>query len=592
MQFFALQSSVITSQTEVESLRRLPRPRSTVQFSPRLEALLNEYYNRTDDLLNEMEEEEEENEVEKEKEDQEDQEDQDCPFKDTKLYRSVYIYQHPDKGPKSMRANPESSQIYEEWPWIPIQEASKEGEWGHYAMGSQMDQYTLEIIVNEIFTHPDSCLQTDDPEKATLFYVPFFNSVHFHNGKLFAQDYATTKYAQAMMDAMEYNYQTWEEVFGITSKYWKQHNGADHVSIMTEPLHGFSHPRNKRGHYHYIHSQYQLRNHIVISLEVSTAFVKQYPNCAKKNIVVPYPNPDGRYSNGFYDEEVQELLRKEYPSEDNDNDIWKKENSEEKYRLQYQLFQKHASPHPSEPSSSQQSPLVPPRPFTMYYSGGNHGTCSYMRKSLAKDFQCSPSGKHQQILSSQNKPKFSFAHGMRMSTFCPCPGGDSPSAKRMYDAILAGCIPVILSQDFVWANSLEYDEEHMVQEQPMVVDPESFSLRLDSNQFKESFLSDSCEIVNKDQPPLHTYLEENITSEQLISLRQHLEHAKYIYNFYPLSEDLPINTIKHGIFPTGGAAHALVHALGERAGGARWPACEAELESVGKNPIEPNKFVC
>jgi len=87
---------------------------------------------------------------------------------------------------------------------------------------------------------------------------------------------------------------------------------------------------------------------------------------------------------------------------------------------------------------------------------------------------------------------------------------------------------------------------------------------------------DSCEIANKDQPPLHTYLEENITSEQLISLRQHLEH-----DFYPLSQDFPINTIKHGIFPSGGAAHALVHALGECAGGVRWPACEAELKSVG-----------
>jgi hypothetical protein len=35
---------------------------------------------------------------------------------------------------------------------------------------------------------------------------------------------------------------------------------------------------------------------------------------------------------------------------------------------------------------------------------------------------------------------------MRRSTFGPCGG---PSAKRMFDALLAGSIPVILSHDFV-----------------------------------------------------------------------------------------------------------------------------------------------
>mmetsp|Transcript_5052 Transcript_5052/g.12594 ORF Transcript_5052/g.12594 Transcript_5052/m.12594 type:complete len:132 (-) Transcript_5052:3704-4099(-) len=34
--------------------------------------------------------------------------------------------------------------------------------------------------------------------------------------------------------------------------------------------------------------------------------------------------------------------------------------------------------------------------------------------------------------------------------WAPCPGGDTPSAKRMFGAIQVGCIPVILSADFVW----------------------------------------------------------------------------------------------------------------------------------------------
>lgn len=31
----------------------------------------------------------------------------------------------------------------------------------------------------------------------------------------------------------------------------------------------------------------------------------------------------------------------------------------------------------------------------------------------------------------------------RMSDFCPCPRGDSHTDSRLYDAIRAGCIPVL-----------------------------------------------------------------------------------------------------------------------------------------------------
>lgn len=44
-------------------------------------------------------------------------------------------------------------------------------------------------------------------------------------------------------------------------------------------------------------------------------------------------------------------------------------------------------------------------------------------------------------------------HGFRAATFCPIPVGDSPSSKRMYDVLHFGCIPVVLSDDLVWAFS-------------------------------------------------------------------------------------------------------------------------------------------
>ena len=120
-----------------------------------------------------------------------------CPFRHSKLYRTIYVYEHPERGPLSMRAPSANDTVFEEWPWIPILQNSSEEEYGHFGMATPMDQYTLEIIVNEIFPNPSSCLRTYNPESAVLFYVPFFNSVHFHAGSLFPQNFTTTRYAQA-----------------------------------------------------------------------------------------------------------------------------------------------------------------------------------------------------------------------------------------------------------------------------------------------------------------------------------------------------------------------------------------------------------
>ncbi|CAK9172456.1 unnamed protein product [Ilex paraguariensis] len=37
--------------------------------------------------------------------------------------------------------------------------------------------------------------------------------------------------------------------------------------------------------------------------------------------------------------------------------------------------------------------------------------------------------------------------GMRKSIYCPCPAGDTPSSARLFDAIVSGCIPIIISDE-------------------------------------------------------------------------------------------------------------------------------------------------
>ncbi|KAK8593809.1 hypothetical protein V6N12_045882 [Hibiscus sabdariffa] len=45
------------------------------------------------------------------------------------------------------------------------------------------------------------------------------------------------------------------------------------------------------------------------------------------------------------------------------------------------------------------------------------------------------------------KGKAAAQMGMRTSTFCLSPAGDTPSSARLFDAIVSGCIPVIISDE-------------------------------------------------------------------------------------------------------------------------------------------------
>ena len=186
-----------------------------------------------------------------------------CIFRNSSIYRSIYVYPKPSNF---------------SWPWIEIdQRIRREGIAQYDSLDKNFNQYTAELLVRDIITHPESCLQTHNPEQAKLFYVPYLPSMEYHNGSLYG-DYKTSPFGQALLDATNGKYDAWEKMFGLTSMYWRRRNGSDHILVMSEPLHGLSHPRNKRGNYHYIHSQRQLTPPIIISIELSKTFVEMVMN--------------------------------------------------------------------------------------------------------------------------------------------------------------------------------------------------------------------------------------------------------------------------------------------------------------------------
>ena len=520
--------------------------------------------------------------------------DANCPFYDSTLYRSIYVY--PSPGEERWEKAKDDGIVLDNnknhinsttiWPWIEIDRRAKRQGLFHYDRKGPAVQYATELLVRDIITHPDSCLQTDDPENASLFYVPYLPSTEYHKGYSPLGDYQTSPYGQAILDILDdKNYTAWETLFGLTSEYWKRRNGSDHILVFSEPMHGLWHPRSKRGNFHFINSQKQLSPPIIISVELSKTFVEMYPQCSRKNILMPYPNTDGDWFNGKYEKEARDMISN--VNLDNIMNSPAALNAEKELMMQSKSQQEYNATAPTGSG---------PRPLTQYLKTGIHGSCRKLRQSILTEFQCTPSGNITKHYLSKQKD-FSYVHAYRQSTFCPCPGGDSPSAKRMYDAIFAGCIPVILSEDFVWPFTKEFDSflnDDFGRHGMLNLEPSGFSLRLNSQDFVEPKVEEkTCHWTNQ-HDSLQGYLE-RITPNQILQLKHGLKKASQQYAYYEESNVLPENPLREGVLPTGGAAHALVTALAQRSKGSMWPACQLELEQLQRSDNkrkEPTHFKC
>ena len=76
------------------------------------------------------------------------------------------------------------------------------------------------------------------------------------------------------------------------------------------------------------------------------------------------------------------------------------------------------------------------RPLLQFYQAGNHGTCRQLRIALEKNYKCTKDAQFSSRGGGDNSIP-PCVIGYRKATFCPCPGGDSPSAKRFFDAVHA-----------------------------------------------------------------------------------------------------------------------------------------------------------
>lgn len=135
----------------------------------------------------------------------------------------------------------------------------------------------------------------------------------------------------------------------------------------------------------------QLHTPIFLNVEYSLSFVREYPVCATaKNIVMPYPTTDPDFFSG-------------------------------------RLYLPHYRQQLLDKQSDADKSALQPRDKLVFYHGGNHGSCVFIRSALNEIMR------NKQIATQRGDRKREM--GFQSAVFCPIPVGDSPGSKRMYDVL-------------------------------------------------------------------------------------------------------------------------------------------------------------
>ena len=358
----------------------------------------------------------------------------------------------------------------------------------HVCQKCIMEQFALEFVIMDFFTN--FCGRTTNPVEADFFYLPIARDVEYrmniygsngNNNK--GGRRAPTRIDTVLIEAMEKNnMDPWKEYLNITDKWWNRYQGGDHIIVMPAPVTNLRHQAGARGYAHYM---IQLHRPIFLNVEYSHSFIQEYPVCARqKNLIMPYPTIDPDLYSG-------KLLK----------------------------------------------PPEIKRDKLLYYHGGMHGTCVNVREALA--------ALQRDHTISANFGGRKREQGYRQARFCPVPIGDSPSSKRMYDVMHYGCIPVVVSDDLVWAFSTT-----AMGNVSDALNEAQFSIRLPqrSVQMDASSLQKSMSGIDYDGPSLSYYLPRGTSLKKIFldilkeGKKSFIEHTPKINDFVQRENDSDVDT--------------------------------------------------
>lgn len=415
---------------------------------------------------------------------------------------------------------------------IRISEEARINRTLHVCQKCIFEQFSLEYIMYDFFSQ--FCGRTMNPTEADFFYLPIVRDAEYRMAmeQRWPKARAPSLTEQALLNILEKNDSNmWQSVFQYTDTYWHRYGGADHIIVMPAPVTNLRHESSQRGFFHYMS---HLHRPIYLAVEYSIQFTKEYPICGtQKNIVVPYPTTDPDLFNG-------------------------------------KLLQYSAK-----------------REFLLYYAGGLHGDCIETRRAMMLLMRNS-TRLNKVIPNKVRAGQVEREHGFLASVFCPIPIGDSPSSKRMYDVLNFGCIPVVLSDDLVWAfsdqtgGSMQHSDFALQMPQSVVQYTAARTLRVHAEK------KDAFGILPVSKLRLYDLLEkahiaaagneyENgqyvnplvqvlrlVPAEDIEHLRKHGQIAAQNYRFYAMNVSMDaIPTARH-LLPDGAAMDMIANALSSR----------------------------
>lgn len=132
---------------------------------------------------------------------------------------------------------------------VRLSEEARKNKTLHVCQKCILEQFSLEYIIHDFFTK--FCGRTHNPDEADFFYLPIIRDAEYRlamEDRHRKNNRAPSHTEQALLDILEKNnFSMWTDTFQVTDKYWRAHNGADHIIAMPAPVTNLRHESSKRG---------------------------------------------------------------------------------------------------------------------------------------------------------------------------------------------------------------------------------------------------------------------------------------------------------------------------------------------------------
>jgi len=269
-----------------------------------------------------------------------------------------------------------------------------------YLQTSERKRAFISMFLQEPYIHSGlEKFATKDINSADLFYIPFYFGYFGEICRLFDSIRRTTMNGESYKFCDDDPFQNVMEDI-MKTKQWLRGRGSDF--LFTCPY-NFCFDAKKSS---------MLKNSIIIGLDNS----KQYK----------------------ISEMIEKYKIKRYPSSYENKHLFKKFITMPMCVNQPDWFI----------LKSLRKNIPPTKRDIFLYFAGRRGSSKALRDRLTKGLADKPDSKFLLLWKDDNTKSLSHTENVKFSlrsTFCLCPHGSAPVNRRLYESIIAGCIPVILS---------------------------------------------------------------------------------------------------------------------------------------------------